>query len=109
MKSHNIQIWCGLRSGYTDHIHALDDVRTICDDFVNEIGDCISITPTEFRYVNGHEPGVIVGYIQYPRFPRTENEIDRRAYSLAELLMQGLHQNRVTITTPTQSIMLENE
>ena len=110
LKSYNVQIWVGLKETYNDEkIHSLDDVRKICDEWVNEIKDCISIAPTEFRYVDGFEKGVIVGYIQYPRFERSEEGIKARAIKLAEKLMIGLNQYRVTITTPYESIMLENE
>jgi len=107
--SFNVQIWCGLRIGYTDTIHALDDVRVICDEFIDDFKDCVTITPTEYRYVDGYEPGVIVGYIQYPRFIREPEEIIGRALNLAQRLMIRLGQNRVTVTTPDESIMLELE
>lgn len=109
LKSYNVQIWCGLRSQYTDKIHTINDARNICDKFVNEVEDCITITPTEYRYVNGDEPGVIVGYINYPRFPRTKKEILNRALKLAEKLMKELNQYKVTVTTPYKSYMIENK
>lgn len=109
IKSYNIQIWVGLRKGYSDEVHSLEDVRVICDSFVNEVKDCVTITPTEFRYVDGNEPGVIVGYINYPRFPRTPVEMGERALQLATALMVGLHQNRVSVVDPEWTYMLENE
>jgi len=108
-ESYNVQIWVGRCVGYTDMIHPMTDVEKICDDFVNEVKDCVTITPTQFRYVDGSEPGVIVGFINYPRFPRKPEEIEDRALQLAEELMVGLEQNRVTVTTPTQTYMLTNE
>lgn len=110
LKSYNVKIWVGLKQFYNDEkIHDLDDVRKICDNWVNEIKDCVTITPTEFRYVDGFEKGVVVGYIQYPRFKRSEEGIKARAIKLGEKLMIELNQFRVTITTPYESIMLENE
>lgn len=110
LKSYNVQIWVGLKETYNNEkIHDLDDVRKICDDWVNEIKDCVTITPTEFRYLDGFEKGVVVGYIQYPRFERPEEGIKARAIKLGEKLMIELNQFRVTITTPYESIMLENE
>lgn len=106
LKSFNVQIWVGLREGYTNTVHDLDDVRTICDKYINEIGDCITITPTEFRYVGGDEQGVIVGYINYPRFPHSEEEITTRALRLAELLRDGLGQERVSVTAPDKTYMI---
>lgn len=98
-----------LKECYNDEkIHSIEDVRSICDKWVNEIKDCVTITPTEYRYVDGFEKGVIVGYIQYPRFYRSRKEIRQRALRLAEILMIELNQYRVTVTTPYKSYMLEN-
>lgn len=109
LRSYNIQIWVGRRKHYTNQTFSLDYVRGIVDQYVNSVRDCVTITPTEFRYVDGHEPGVIVGLIQYPRFPRTRRQLRLRAINLAKMLMVGLHQYRVTITTPGRSIMLESK
>ena len=107
-KAFNVQIWCGLRVQYWEtKLHTLDDAREIIDAWIEEVKDCVTLTPTEYRYVDGMEPGFIVGWIQYPRFPRDEEEIKNRAIDLAERLMEGLEQNRVTVTTPKESIMLE--
>jgi len=109
LNSYNIQIWSGLKETYNDEkIHTIDDVYKICDDFVNEVKDCVSVTETNFRYVDGFEKGVVIGYINYPRFPRDKKEILKRAMALAEKLMIELNQYRVTVTTPNESIMLEN-
>jgi len=108
-KSNNIQIWVGLRFGYSDKYHNIQEVREICDRFVNEIKDCITITQTEFRYVNGSEPGVIIGFINYLRFQRTQEEQLARALMLAEHLRISLHQTRVSVTTPTLTYLLEDE
>lgn len=108
-KSFNVQIWVGLREGYGSNIFSIEDVRKICDEYVNEEKDCITITPTEFMYVNGWEPGVIIGFINYPRFPREEYIITDRAFVLASLLKKGLKQFRVSIVTPTETYMLEDE
>jgi hypothetical protein len=105
-KSHNVQIWVGLREQYSDTLRTIYDVRSICDTYVNEIGDCVTITPTEFRYKHGYEEGIIVGYINYPRFPRSEEEITKRALNLAERLLIGLKQERVSVTTPKKTYML---
>jgi hypothetical protein len=111
--SYNIQIWVGLRAGYGEYYHTVEDVRKICDAWSNTLvdglGDCVTITQTEFRYVNGWEAGVIVGFINYPRFPKDFIELTDRALKLAELLRVGLHQERVTVTTPRLSYLLEDE
>jgi hypothetical protein len=108
VESFNAQIWVGLRVGYTDKLHTLDDVREICDRYVNDVKYCVTITPTEFRYVDGNEPGVIVGLVNYPRFPISVPGLVTRATELAGYLMDELEQFRVTVTTPNKSYMLES-
>lgn len=107
LTSYNVQIWVGLQEGYTNNISTLDDVETIVKEHIKDMGgDCLTITPTKFLYVDGEEDGVVVGYINYPRFPREEKIIKERSITLGKKLLYGLKQNRLTITTPKESIML---
>ena len=105
-RSYNVQIWCGLQKQYTDTVYSITDVRRICDEYVNEIKDCVTITPTEYRYVGGHEEGVLIGWINYPRFPRKRREIRRRAFILAGRLKEELEQYKVSIVTPNKTYMI---
>lgn len=107
-KGFNVQVWCGLKENETNILHTLEEAKTICQKFVDEAGDCVSVTPTEFIYSNGNEIGFVVGFIQYPRFPRKKKIIKNRAIHLAMRLMLELNQYKVTVTTPKKSIMLEN-
>lgn len=109
-KSFNVQIWCGLQEGYDkEKMHDIKEAIEICDRFVNNIKECVTVTPTSFRYVDGHEDGFVVGFINYPRFPLSKKEILNRATGLAHDLMYRLNQKRVTVTTPDYSYMFENE
>ena len=83
--------------------------RHFTDDYIKEVGDCVTVTPTHFRYVDGEEPGVIIGWINYPRFPREPEEIKERAFNLAKHLMMMLNQERMSITTPDETYMLERD
>lgn len=109
-KSYNIQIWCGLREGYTNITHSIEEVHFICDHFIDTMnGECVSITPTHFRYSNGFEDGVVIGFIQYPRFPVMKKEKLRKAIQLAESVRILLGQIRVTVTTPKKTYLIEEE
>jgi len=109
LKSYNVQVWCGLKERDTEYLHTIDEVKIISQKFVDEVGECVSVTPTEFIYTKGNENGVVVGFIQYPRFPRKKKEIKSRAIQLATILMFELNQYKVTVTTPKKSLMLENK
>ena len=108
--TYNVQICCGLKETFKGgRTHTIKEVKQICDEFVNEYGDCVSITKTDFRYTNGNEPGVVIGFISYPRFPRLPEKIRNRAFILAEKLMLNLNQYKVSIVDPYYTYMLEND
>lgn len=64
-------------------------------------GLCVTVEPTDFIYTGGEERGYVVGLIQYPRFPDTEQGIYERAVDLAKKLLEGTHQLSVLVMTPT--------
>jgi hypothetical protein len=78
----------------------LESARQICRKWCMENGDCVTVEPMEYIYTGGAENGVRISWINYPRFPRTNQEIHERADKLAELLMVGMCQNSYSIMTP---------
>jgi hypothetical protein len=101
-------IHVGFRVRNTGQVHRPEEARAICQRFCDEVGLCVSVTATEFIYTNGSEPGCVVGLINYPRFPATPVEIEEKALRLAELLMLGLGQWRVSVVFPDRTVMLSN-
>lgn len=68
-----------------------------------EEGLCVTVEPTKFIYTGGEEMGVVVGLVNYPRFPSTVQKIRDRAIELAKLLLDGMHQHSVMIMTPSET------
>ena len=87
-----------------DYIAAVDYCREYC----NLNGYCVTVTPTEYVYAFGQEPGLIVGLINYPRFPATPDEIFKIACEIAEKLRQQLYQDSYSIQTPTETHWFSN-
>lgn len=112
MKSVNTftaNIYLGLRHGYSEKISSVDEVRTWLQNYCNEQKLGVTLTPTEFIYVDGNEPGVIVGLINYPRFPENRNTIKYVAMIIAQGLMRLCHQERVSVVFPDETIMFEKD
>lgn len=80
LKTFTATIHCGMKVRDTGQIHYLETPYKICQDFVNETGECVSFRETQYIYTNGNEPGIVVEFIQYPRFPRSEDEIPNSDY-----------------------------
>lgn len=103
------QIYVGLKRGYSTEILTIDKVYRTIQEYVDEFGWCVTVTPTKFIYMNGHEPGVIIEAIQYPRFPETIKRLEEKVMELAEILLSEMDQYRVSICFPEKTIMLERE
>jgi hypothetical protein len=67
---------------------------------------CISVTPTKYFYVDGCEDGFAIGFINYPRFPASPEAIRASAMQLGTALAQFLHQCRVSIVFPDETVMI---
>lgn len=101
-------IYVGLQQGYDGPHKTVAEAREICQIYCDDVKLGLTLTPTEFIYVNGCEPGVVVGLINYPRFPKTNEEVEAHALTLGELLMKTMNQYRVSVMTNVNAHLLEN-
>ena len=83
-----------------DHAKALELCRAYCD----QIGFCVTVTPTSYVYTGGQETGVIIGLINYPRFPSEPRAIWHSAEQLAGQLRDALGQESYTIQAPDKTV-----
>jgi hypothetical protein len=81
----------------------LEIARQICRKWCMENGDCVTVEPIEYIYTGGSENGVRINWINYPRFPRTDQEMLERANKLADFLMVDLCQHSYSIMTPDKT------
>lgn len=102
-------LYVGTRVSYTDDVLATEHARKVCQDYCNQVGLGLSFTQTEFIYVHGKEPGIIVGLINYPRFPTSTAGIKLHALSLGKQLLEVMKQERLSIVFPEETIMLESK
>jgi hypothetical protein len=66
-------------------------------------GLCVTITPTDYIYTGGEESGYIVELVNYPRFPKTSEQIFNRAVELALALRDDTYQHSVMVMTPNDT------
>lgn len=108
IKTFTANIYVGTRHGYSvDALSSVDEIRQWLQIFCNGVKLGVTLTQTEFIYVDGNEPGVIIGLINYPRFPRPVEEIKSLATNIAKDLMALCQQERVSIVFSDETIMLE--
>jgi hypothetical protein len=104
-------VYAGLRVGAD--LLSVSAAEAIVQQFVDDVkntpdvpGGCVTVTQTTYIYGGGSEPGVAVGFINYPRVPSDPIAIRARAERLASLLLAGLGQQRVTVVFPDETVML---
>ncbi len=57
-----------------------------------DIGLCVTVEPTTYVYTGGEEKGIVVGFINYPRFPRKPEELWDIAKGIGNNLRVELNQ-----------------
>ncbi len=102
-------IYCGLQKAYSGDIIDIAYAKELCQEFCNKVKLGLTFTPTNFIYVDGSEPGFIVGLINYPRFPSSSFAITNKAHELGKILLKELSQERISIVFPNETVMLEKE
>lgn len=93
--SYPVQIW--IAGEYTK---ALEACQAFCDD----VGFCVTVAPTTFVYTGGQEPGVVVGLINYGRFPSEPRAIFARAEELTLKLIAAMEQESASIQAPDRTL-----
>tara|TARA_S200002703_G_C3660122_1_gene202736 strand:+ start:208 stop:543 length:336 start_codon:yes stop_codon:yes gene_type:complete len=97
-------------SSYNIYIAGAFEAACLClQEFCGEKGACFSVTATEYVYSGGRESGVIVGIINYGRFPSTDESLARLSEEVAKVLILGLHQNSASVVGPKGSMWITRE
>lgn len=109
VKTFTANIYVGLRIGYTGDSYGITHLEPLVQKYVNEVKLGVTVTPTKFLYVDGYDDGAIIGLINYPRFPSTNDEIKQKAINLAKILLKRFQQERVSVVFSDETIMIEKE
>ena len=87
----------------------LDEAIYACRDYCAR-GLCVTVTPTTYAFTGGTCEGVIVGLINYGRFPTHDYmEIWEQAYSLAMFLKERLGKVHLLCRTTTVLTFIQHD
>lgn len=70
-------------------------MRKYCD-----VGFCVNVSKCDYVYTYGMECGVKIGLINYPRFPKSQEELTEIAIDIGLKLSESTSQGSFTIVTP---------
>ena len=110
-RSYQLTIFVGLKVRVPDGSgetlkHRL--IESYCQDYCTDVGLCVTVTKTKYVYKGGKESGVIIGLMNYPRFPTSRRKLRKHAYELALKCLNGARQCRVSIVGPHMTRMLSD-
>jgi hypothetical protein len=74
-----------------------------------EAGLCVTVVPCDFVFTGGMESGVAVGFINYPRFPKSPDEIWNRAVEVAVQLRTDLYQKTACVVAGDRTLWLPRD
>ena len=69
-------------------------------------GFCVSLEKVDYIYTMGGESGFVARVINYPRFPRSPDEIKEKALELAEKLVIDLHQGSCSVVFSDETVFI---
>lgn len=104
VKTFTATIYIGLYDTENKIFYMHEHLRSVCKRIC---GLCVTYTETTFYYEGGSEPGAIIGLINYPRFPSTNEEIKDKAIKLAYSLMRMSNQKKVSVVFSDETVMIE--
>lgn len=107
--SYNVSLYVGFKNIETGIELPIEVAKITCQEYCDNFGLCVSITPTFFIYTNGNENGCIVGFINYPQFPQSNEQIFNHAVNIAKLLKEKYHQNKVTLVASDKTLMVSDD
>lgn len=110
---HQASLYIGCVEGYHGNPYTEDDLRNAIGEFqASQPKDelvSLRVTPTRFVVGSYDEHGWEITAINYPRFPKPKIAINNFIFNLAKFLIKKFNQNRISIVTPDEIMMLESE
>lgn len=94
------------------NIHVAGDydvARSACREIAYGFGFCFQLHKVDYVYSGGEESGLLIRVINYPRFPRTPEEITKLTVEFAKIIADKLCQKSFTVETKTDTMYFESD
>ena len=85
----------------------LSIIEQVCREYCMK-GLCVTVTPERFIYTGGQEDGAVIGLINYPRFPTTQEAVWDSAIELALAIRDRSCQWSVLVMDHNYTVWLTN-
>lgn len=104
-------ITIGMKEGYAGEINKEREVLAWCRSYCDEVGLGVEVHFGWCVYTGGEEPCARISLINYPRFPKGNQEVYNHAEKLGKMIAIDFKQLRFTIvaTDVTRTYEMEKE
>lgn len=111
-EAYTVQVFVG--NGYDEQPR----IKQIVEAFVkttatkgkpDDVGLCVTVEDVAFYHKDGREWGYVFGVRQYPRFPKTREQILDHAVRLAEAVLAATSQKSALVDAPDVSIWIRKQ
>jgi hypothetical protein len=108
-ENYEVKIWIGSIRGYNGKKFLLKTLLKKIGEFQkkHEKPCSLRVSPTTFIFQDYIENGWEIVCLNYPKFPKTPEEIDDFMMKLVQFLLIELEQNRITISDMIHAVTLE--
>jgi hypothetical protein len=86
----------------------IEQARQICRTYCDQVGLCVTVKAADYIYTGGSESGIVVGLINYGRFPTAHELIRAKAVDLGHVLLRELNQQSFTVQDNYNSMWFSN-
>ncbi len=83
--------------------------KNFCREYFSKKGWCCTINPTTYIYTGGEEQGYVIGFINYGRFPSTNEKILTDVLEFADGILHGTFQKSCSVVADDVTYYLENK
>jgi len=81
-------------------------IEQACREFCEE-GLCVTVEDVKYIYPRGEENGVVVGLVDYPKYPAGRDAVGKMARRLAGVLLERSCQDSVMLLDPETTTWLQ--
>ena len=112
LPTHNVSIYIGSQERYKGKDFGKYELMEAIADYQTLLGDkscTVRITRCGYLYQSYWEKGYQISTINYCRFPKPVELIEKFMLGLAEKLLYKFNQNRISIVMPENTIMISQD
>lgn len=81
---------------------------SLLSEYFGKMGMCATVTEIDFVFTGGRESGVCIGFINYPKYVNSPEEITQKVIEMANKMLTQVHQRSCSVVCSDRTYYLTN-